>query len=107
MPKLIDVTNTLGLTVLLARLAISPASLATSANRTDSSVRRSGLDGQPLRGRSGGDREAQHEQRADDLRGLGHRDREHDEEHEPQRPACGTPRAAATSGSTEANSSGR
>ena len=101
------VTNTLGLMLLAPKLASSPPSAAATAKTTDSAVTTSGLGGQALGGGGRGDREAEHEQRADHLGGAGHGQGEHDQEHRARGARTGTPRASATSGSTDANSSGR
>ena len=60
-----------------------------------------------LRGRRRHDEQREHEQRAGDLAGRRDGDPEHHEEHDRQHARPGTPRAAATSGSTDANSNGR
>ncbi len=89
MPKLIEVTKTLGLIVVLARLDEDPTVGGDQRERD----RQTG-DGQRVRrpalrrGRGGRDREAEHEQRADHLSRRGDGEREHEQEDETE-PADG------------------
>ena len=76
--------STLGLTVGNWKLSRSPPSAASTAMTTESTVTTNGLALEALRRRGRGDGQAEDQQRAHDLRRLGHRDGEDEEEHNPQ-----------------------
>ena len=80
MAKLIAVMKTLALTLPNSRLAMRPPSAAISAKTDAQRGHQPGPGGEPLSRCCRRDRQAEHQQGADDLRGLGHGERQHEQE---------------------------